>query len=132
MGHEDSPSTFQRELRFDGLKARFLGVLWVQSRATLAITLDKMCYQLSELYSACRCLYYQHSVDRCAKHQDSSHTITHRIILVGYACEVHNSVLAVGEGLDFEFLYFSRAAALSHSGRPTVARFRMYTGGNDR
>ncbi|KAH6844996.1 hypothetical protein B0I37DRAFT_416570 [Chaetomium sp. MPI-CAGE-AT-0009] len=23
-----------------------------------------MCYQLVELYSACRCLYYQHAVDR--------------------------------------------------------------------
>ncbi|PNY21679.1 Uncharacterized protein TCAP_07230 [Tolypocladium capitatum] len=25
-----------------------------------------MCYQLVELYSACRCLYYQHAIDRCA------------------------------------------------------------------
>ncbi|SPQ22219.1 a6d9ed9e-7d00-4ecc-a226-2f5857aa2d31 [Thermothielavioides terrestris] len=28
-----------------------------------------MCYQLIELYSACRCLYYQHAVDR----EHSSH-----------------------------------------------------------
>ncbi|KAK3325225.1 hypothetical protein B0H66DRAFT_599401 [Apodospora peruviana] len=24
-----------------------------------------MCYQVVELYAACRCLYYQHAVDRC-------------------------------------------------------------------
>ncbi|KAH7026308.1 uncharacterized protein B0I36DRAFT_365892 [Microdochium trichocladiopsis] len=30
-----------------------------------------MCYQLVELFSACKCLYYQHAVDRCASH--SSH-----------------------------------------------------------
>lgn len=48
-----------------------------------------MCYQLVELYSACRCLYYQHSVDRCANYPN--HNITQRVIYVGYACAVHSA-----------------------------------------
>jgi hypothetical protein len=44
-----------------------------------------------ELYSACRCLYYQHAVDRCPKYGRHGHSITHRTILVGYACADHSS-----------------------------------------
>ncbi|KAK3904147.1 hypothetical protein C8A05DRAFT_13945 [Staphylotrichum tortipilum] len=50
-----------------------------------------MCYQLVELYSACRCLYYQHAVDRCAAYGRPGHGIQRRTILVGYACSDHTS-----------------------------------------
>lgn len=50
-----------------------------------------MCYQLVELYSACRCLYYQHAVDRCAAYGRPGHDIQRRTILVGYACSLHSS-----------------------------------------
>ena len=48
-----------------------------------------MCYQLIELYSACRCLYYQHAVDRCINYGQPGHRIERRTILVGYACSEH-------------------------------------------
>jgi hypothetical protein len=41
-----------------------------------------MCYQLFELYSACRCLYYQHAVDRCAAYGRPGH---------GIQTEIHSS-----------------------------------------
>jgi hypothetical protein len=47
---------------------------------------DNMCYQLVELYSACRCLYYQHAIDRCAAYGRPGHSIETRTIYVGYAC----------------------------------------------
>ncbi|KAF4785225.1 hypothetical protein HER10_EVM0003955 [Colletotrichum scovillei] len=50
-----------------------------------------MCYQLVELYSACRCLYYQHAIDRCAAYGRPGHSIQNRTILVGYACHAHSS-----------------------------------------
>ncbi|KAL2148338.1 hypothetical protein VTH82DRAFT_2258 [Thermothelomyces myriococcoides] len=40
-----------------------------------------MCYQLVELYSHCRCLYYQHAVDRCAAYGRPGHGIQMRTIL---------------------------------------------------
>ncbi|KAF3761073.1 hypothetical protein M406DRAFT_225075, partial [Cryphonectria parasitica EP155] len=46
-----------------------------------------MCFQLVELYAACRCPYYTHAVDRCSLYPN--HNITQRIILVGYACTAH-------------------------------------------
>ncbi|TDZ61886.1 hypothetical protein CTRI78_v004017 [Colletotrichum trifolii] len=49
-----------------------------------------MCYQLFELYSVCRCLYYQHAIDRCAAHGRGGHSIQNRTILVGYACDAHS------------------------------------------
>ncbi|XWX01316.1 hypothetical protein V2A60_009343 [Cordyceps javanica] len=48
-----------------------------------------MCYQLVEVYSACRCLYYQHAVDRCASYGRRGHSVEKRIISVGYACVAH-------------------------------------------
>ena len=48
-----------------------------------------MCYQVVELYSACRCLYYQHAIDRCGNYGRRGHDITQRTILVGYACSDH-------------------------------------------
>lgn len=50
-----------------------------------------MCYQIVELYSACRCLYYQHAVDRCAAFDRPGHSITRKTILVGYACANHSA-----------------------------------------
>lgn len=47
-----------------------------------------MCYQLVEVYSACKCLYYQHAVDRCVLYPN--HNIQQRTILVGYACASHD------------------------------------------
>ena len=49
-----------------------------------------MCYQLIELYSACRCLYYQHAIDRCAAFGQPGHGVQRRTILVGYACSDHS------------------------------------------
>ncbi|EHA48653.1 hypothetical protein MGG_17376 [Pyricularia oryzae 70-15] len=49
-----------------------------------------MCYQLTELYSSCRCLYYQHAVDRCSSYGRRGHSIQQRTIYVGYACAVHS------------------------------------------
>ncbi|KAK0635316.1 hypothetical protein B0T17DRAFT_586874 [Bombardia bombarda] len=50
-----------------------------------------MCMQLVELYSACRCLYYQHAVDRCAAYGRPGHGVQRRTILVGYACGEHSA-----------------------------------------
>lgn len=50
-----------------------------------------MCYQLEEQYSACRCPYYTHAIDRCAAYGRPGHGIERRIIYVGYACSVHTS-----------------------------------------
>ena len=49
-----------------------------------------MRYQVIEVYSACRCAYYQHPVDRCAKYGRSGHDVSKRTILVGYACSEHS------------------------------------------
>lgn len=48
-----------------------------------------MCYQFVELYSACRCLYYQYAVDRCAEYGRPRHPVQRKEILVGYACSLH-------------------------------------------
>ncbi|ROT35307.1 hypothetical protein SODALDRAFT_381483 [Sodiomyces alkalinus F11] len=55
------------------------------------ITLPTMCYQLVELYSVCRCLHYQHAVDRCAAYGQPGHGVQQRTILVGLACGAHAS-----------------------------------------
>lgn len=69
-------------------------------------------------------------MDQCPRHLDPSHTLEQRYILVGYACETHSSVVAVGEDQEFEFAYFSRAAALSNSngGRPRSIGFTVSAG----
>ncbi|KAM7212825.1 hypothetical protein V8F06_011771, partial [Rhypophila decipiens] len=48
-----------------------------------------MCFQIVELFSACRCLYYQHPVDKCSAYGRPGHGIQRRTILVGVACFVH-------------------------------------------
>ena len=49
-----------------------------------------MCYQLVELYSQCRCLYYLHPVDRCTLYGSQGHRFDRRTILVGFTCDEHN------------------------------------------
>lgn len=61
------------------------------SSLTLPHYARKMCLQILELYSACRCLYYQHLVDKCAAYGRPGHSIQRRTILVGYACSNHES-----------------------------------------
>ncbi|CEI66252.1 unnamed protein product [Fusarium venenatum] len=53
-----------------------------------------MCYQLTEFYSACRCIYYIHAIDRCASFDRPGHGVQKRSILVGYACSSHSSSYA--------------------------------------
>lgn len=48
-----------------------------------------MCYQVVELYAQCKCLYYQHCVDRCPRYGTEGHEITRRTIRVGYSCTRH-------------------------------------------
>ncbi|KAK1850367.1 hypothetical protein CCHR01_06992 [Colletotrichum chrysophilum] len=50
-----------------------------------------MCYQVIELYSACRCPYYQHTVDRCESFSKPGHSVQRRNLLVGYACSAHSA-----------------------------------------
>lgn len=67
-----------------------------------------MCYQVLELYSACRCLYYQHAVDRCPKYGSRGHGIKQRTILVGYACMDHSTHSNASEN-SFVDSYYERA-----------------------
>ncbi|KAI3318876.1 hypothetical protein HD806DRAFT_526054 [Xylariaceae sp. AK1471] len=48
-----------------------------------------MCYQVVEIYTACRCMYYQHAVDRCATYGRPGHEVQKRTIPVGYTCSLH-------------------------------------------
>lgn len=68
-----------------------------------------MCYQLIELYNTCRCIYYQHAVDRCADYGRPGHNIQQRTILVGYACAEHSHV---PEGVSFLVAYFQRSLTM--------------------
>ncbi|KAK2014094.1 hypothetical protein LZ32DRAFT_528945, partial [Colletotrichum eremochloae] len=46
------------------------------------------CYQI--YYTACKCLYYQHEVDRCAGYGKRGHSIQNRTTMIGYACTYHS------------------------------------------
>lgn len=48
-----------------------------------------MCFQLLERFTACKCLYYSHAVDRCQSYGRKGHIVTRREIIVGYACLDH-------------------------------------------
>ncbi len=48
-----------------------------------------MCIQVVELYSVCKCLYYRHALDPCARYRERRHEVQERVVLVGYACTVH-------------------------------------------
>lgn len=50
-----------------------------------------MCYQITEYYSACRCVYYIHAIDLCAAFDQPGHGVQKRKISVGYACSSHTS-----------------------------------------
>ncbi|KAF5228221.1 hypothetical protein FAUST_11246 [Fusarium austroamericanum] len=56
-----------------------------------------MCYQLEELYSKCRCVYYIHAIDKCAAYNQPGHAVQKRTILTGYACSLHSSSYAGDE-----------------------------------
>src|SRR5687768_4824391 len=49
-----------------------------------------MCYQVTELYWPCRCLFYQSEVDMCVAYGQQGHGIQKRFIHVGHACSVHS------------------------------------------
>ena len=49
----------------------------------------KMCIQLVEKYSVCRCVYHRHSVDPCRAYGQRNHGTTEKTILVGFACPRH-------------------------------------------
>ncbi|KAK4219127.1 hypothetical protein QBC37DRAFT_368129 [Rhypophila decipiens] len=68
-----------------------------------------MCFQLVELYSACRCLYYQHAVDRCASYGRPGHGIQRRTMLVGYACSEHSRQHSSGYDYDYGQQYSDSA-----------------------
>ena len=77
----------------------------------------KMCYQLVELYSACRCLYYQHAVDRCSSYGRPGHGIQSRTILVGYACSEHSSHHSAGYDYSYDQYSDSGHHSSHHSSR---------------
>jgi hypothetical protein len=52
-----------------------------------------MCYLVVERYSFCRCVYYQHDLEKCAKFGEKGHErarVKERTVLVGRACGVHS------------------------------------------
>ncbi|KAI0903190.1 hypothetical protein F4823DRAFT_619601 [Ustulina deusta] len=49
-----------------------------------------MCFQVVEIYRVCKCLYYQHAIDRCAGYGRPGHEVKRRMIPVGYACSTHS------------------------------------------
>lgn len=71
-----------------------------------------MCYQIMEVYSACRCLYYQHAVDRCAAYGRPNHGVELREVYVGYACSIHSAPQS-----QYSATYSSYSDSGYHSGR---------------
>lgn len=65
--------------------------LGVRRKYTDFVAHITMCYLVVERYSTCRCLYYKHSVDKCAAYGRQGHPVQERSVLVGYACERHSS-----------------------------------------
>ncbi|CAH0050481.1 unnamed protein product [Clonostachys solani] len=59
-----------------------------------------MCYQVVELYSACKCLYYKHPLDRCVAYGKKGHYTEQRTIYVGYACRIHSQSQSDGLPID--------------------------------
>jgi hypothetical protein len=51
--------------------------------------LRKMCIQIIERYSVCRCIYHRHSIDPCPARAQRGHHIQEKIVYVGYACNLH-------------------------------------------
>lgn len=72
-----------------------------------------MCFQVTELYNSCRCLYYQHAVDRCPQYGRRGHTIRQQTKYVGNACANHsqrlyNQTYSNSDGSDFPDRYADR------------------------
>ena len=63
----------------------------IEVRLLGSIATFKMCYQIVERYSVCRCLYYRHSIDPCQRYGQRGHSTTEKTVLVGYACPDHSS-----------------------------------------
>ena len=53
------------------------------------------CIQLIERYSACGCLYFEHSVDPCSAINTIGHEIVVKDVLVAYFCSYHDPVKGV-------------------------------------
>lgn len=48
-----------------------------------------MCYRVVERYAACKCLYFEHSIDPCSSFGQRGHAVLEKTVLVGYACSRH-------------------------------------------
>ena len=51
---------------------------------------ESMCVQTYERYAECGCPYYKHAIDPCSKCDREGHTVSVRIIDVGYKCREHD------------------------------------------
>ncbi|KAI9148833.1 hypothetical protein HJFPF1_10875 [Paramyrothecium foliicola] len=92
----------------EGLVCRFTGPgsVYVQTRnkdefdsyiaANSRSSVD-MCFQLVELFTSCKCIYYKHAIDRCYAYGFPQHQTTQRHIYVGYACSQHSISLGVND-----------------------------------
>ncbi|KAF5845963.1 hypothetical protein GGP41_008450 [Bipolaris sorokiniana] len=47
-------------------------------------TVPRMCYQVVERYSVCRCLYYKHAIDPCAAHGQRGHMVQEKTVLCSF------------------------------------------------
>ncbi|KAK0376738.1 hypothetical protein CLIM01_05915 [Colletotrichum limetticola] len=50
-----------------------------------------MCFQLTEVYSACKCHFYSHATQRCSAYGKRGHVVEKRTIFVGFACPAHRA-----------------------------------------
>ncbi|KAK7514192.1 uncharacterized protein IWZ02DRAFT_493312 [Phyllosticta citriasiana] len=72
-----------------------------------------MCYQLTERYAVCGCLYHKHAVDPCAQYGQYGHTVQEKTVLVGYACGVHSAGRSSGTAAATAFSSFSLSSYLA-------------------
>ncbi|KAJ5806839.1 hypothetical protein N7474_010431 [Penicillium riverlandense] len=42
-----------------------------------------MCYRVVERYAACKCLYFEHSIDPCSSFGQRGHSVLEKTVLVG-------------------------------------------------
>jgi hypothetical protein len=67
-----------------------------QNQPSAAQASFKMCYQVIERYTFCRCLYCKHAIDSCSAHGQRGHAVQEKTVLVGYACSLHSKVEGSG------------------------------------
>ncbi|KAK6540204.1 hypothetical protein TWF694_009023 [Orbilia ellipsospora] len=48
-----------------------------------------MCRRIIERYSVCKCIYYEHSIDKCPMAHAAGHVVEDKVVLIGYACPAH-------------------------------------------